>query len=143
MIIDGTSIKNQIHIETLSFSAIFQNICFTRLRLSDFSSNNHKMLENMTYPFCNQRFNCSSKLDHWKNYLEKNHILITCIYFKKKYLLVGYDPSKKKRNKQNKILLVLNLYFVLKSKILDEIEVRFKCILFLNYVLCVTPELRH
>jgi hypothetical protein len=45
MIIDGTSIKNQIHIETLSFSAVFQNICFTRL--SDFSSNNHKMLENM------------------------------------------------------------------------------------------------
>jgi hypothetical protein len=48
MIIDGTSIKNQIHIETLSFSAVFQNICFTRLRLSDFSSNNYKMLENMT-----------------------------------------------------------------------------------------------
>jgi hypothetical protein len=48
MIIDGTSIKNQIHIETLSFSAVFQNICFTRLRLSDFLSNNNKMLENMT-----------------------------------------------------------------------------------------------
>jgi hypothetical protein len=48
LIIDGTSIKNQIHIETLSFSAVFQNICFTRLRLSDFLSNNHKMLENMT-----------------------------------------------------------------------------------------------
>jgi hypothetical protein len=48
MIIDGTSIKNQIHIETLFFSAVLQNICFTRLRFSDFSSNNHKMLENMT-----------------------------------------------------------------------------------------------
>jgi hypothetical protein len=25
MIIEGTSIKNQMHIETLSFSAVFQN----------------------------------------------------------------------------------------------------------------------
>jgi spore coat protein U-like protein len=38
MIIEGTSIKNQMHIETLSFSAVFQNICFYRLRPSDFSS---------------------------------------------------------------------------------------------------------
>jgi hypothetical protein len=27
MIIEGTSIKNQIHIETQSFLAVFQNIC--------------------------------------------------------------------------------------------------------------------
>jgi hypothetical protein len=31
IIIDRTS--NQIHIETLSFSAVFQNMCCTRLRL--------------------------------------------------------------------------------------------------------------
>jgi hypothetical protein len=31
MIIEGTSIKNQMYIETLSFSAVFQNICFNRL----------------------------------------------------------------------------------------------------------------
>jgi hypothetical protein len=37
-----------IHVETLSFSVVFQNICFNRLRISDFSSHNHKMLENMT-----------------------------------------------------------------------------------------------
>jgi hypothetical protein len=48
MIIEETSIKNQMHIETLSFSAVFKNICFNRLRLTDFSSHNHEMLENMT-----------------------------------------------------------------------------------------------
>jgi hypothetical protein len=39
MIIEGTSIKNQMYIETLSFSAAFQNI---------FSRHNHKLLGNMT-----------------------------------------------------------------------------------------------
>jgi hypothetical protein len=48
MIIEGTSIKIQMHVETLSFSAVFQNTCFNRLRPTDFSSHNHEMLENMT-----------------------------------------------------------------------------------------------
>jgi hypothetical protein len=44
MIIEGTSIKNQKHVEPLSFSPVFQNICFNRLR----PTHNHEMLENMT-----------------------------------------------------------------------------------------------